>query len=132
MVEKKRSVGVTVLAIIYMLNMPITILITAIIFSFISKRLSFSVFPYIIKGIIEKGSMFMGVHIIGFIVGIIIGYNILKLRDWARKLVIFLSIIELVLSLFSFVTLSPTKIVPFFGLIYLCFFTRPKVKEQFK
>ena len=68
---------------------------------------------------------------------IFIGINILRLKAWARKTLVCFSLIGFIGGVVSIIFLAPlplgskTSLVIFDGL-YLYFFTRPKVKEQFR
>ena len=154
--EKKRSIGVTVfgiLCIIYTLlhfSMPLSLLKEAM--SFVMGKMSTSPFNMVVlvaMSIISWGEL------IGFFVG---GIGVLRLASWGRRLVIIAAIlgifawayagilggkytVENKTSLFPF-QLSDTlifisgfigtMICSIFNLLCIFFFTRPKVKEQFK
>ena len=71
------------------------------------------------------------------LIGIICGIGVLQLKEWARKLTICFASCGIIISLlaFKFTTSDPLAIyiysIILFGL-FIWFFTRSKIKEQFK
>lgn len=66
-----------------------------------------------------------------------VGLEILYLKSWARKAVLFLSTLGLVMGIFLIVSFARISLEwKIIGLLfsgsYLYYFTRPKIKEQFK
>jgi len=100
-------------------------------FSMLAQEFSIRIIKDIFSVYYTKGAFFVTSNIIGIIVSLAVGYNLLKLKEWARKAVIILSIIGIALGVFTFVTFCPTKFVPVLAPIIIYYFTRPKVKEQF-
>jgi len=135
--EKKRSKGVTVFGILLICS-PLIISLVAVIL-----LLTFTSIPlkFFLKATIK--TWMSNYSILIFLAKIFLGVGVLKLKEWARKLVIvfagvglfgllincyiksdiiFTDNLTLVIMLLSFIEVS----------LFLYFFTRPKVKEQFK
>lgn len=147
MEKKKRSVGVTIvgiIAIIYGINHCIFSLPLVPMFSSSIRQGHFYQFPLIVLYLMP-------------LIYIVVGINILRLKNWARILGIYAALLTIILSLWQsmgtaggflrfFVNLgkeSHSDIFPnselFFtsyftipALLFLLFLIRPKVKEQFK
>lgn len=122
--EKKRSVGVTVFG-------WGTILVA------ILRTLRGGVWWYNIQiGKIDS-SMYLGVILASLSAALYysVGWNILRLKPIGRKAIILLSGFTLIVGLTQFVRynfLINLLVMPIISSLYLYFFTRPKVKEQFK
>ena len=117
----KRSIGVTVLGFLFIIS-PIS-------------HFLISIFYY--HNTLQPLQYFF------ILFSIIIGINILLLKEWARKFVIIFAILLIFLSLTSFFIIPEVifknnfnLITNFWMLIYgsllLYFFTRLKIKEQFR
>ncbi len=126
--EKKRSVGVTVVGVLFII-FPVSNIFLAGILGYYYTPLQY---------------LFRGFFVL---YPVITGIGILLLKEWARKLAIIFAILTTILAIF--VCLAKSFINPeiFFKNVYdlianismiiigsllLYFFTRPKVKEQFK
>lgn len=126
--EKKRSKGITIFGWIYIL---------------------FSVcgLMTLIAGILEgQGILYIFAMLVEIILFLAIGIGLLKLKEWARKFVVYSNIIVILLfisrTIWLYVVspespLFPIGIMAIFTavpilLLIIYFFTRPKVREQFK
>jgi len=136
--EKKRSVGVTVFGIIM-----IIVGILGILSSLVGGSMICS-----IAGV-KPHAIFLGVGFLFTTIGIMYligGFGVLSLKPWARNLTLLLSsfnsilIILMLLGTVKVIVKDPIAIlycIPQILLLFLLigiiyFFTRPKVKEQFK
>jgi len=76
------------------------------------------------------------VHLAFATVATILGYFILKLKNWARVIAIMWTIITIFIGLLLIITEKINPIIPVTRtiphLIIMYYLTRPKVKEQFK
>jgi len=127
MMDKKRSVGVTIFGWLYIL-------------------LSICGFITLIAAILEwQGMLYIFAMLGQILLFLSMGIGLLKLREWARKLVVYLNIIVVLLFitrtlwLYVFTPESPLfpigiraifTIAPILLLI-IYFFTRPKIKALF-
>ena len=120
---KKRSIGVTVFACLFIIRAVIILLLLAVL-DMESKSVSFlqlSFLPVIILSI-----MF-----------ILVGKDLLRLKELSRKWAINLSIFAILMMVVSYIhskSINALEIIQLFILspLTIFFFTRPKVKEQFK
>ena len=127
--ENKRSLGVTLFGIYF---------IFSALFGFIGSYLTIKIYHWIAY-----------YNFIIFIVLLFLAINILQLKEWSRKGIIIYQIFTLLAGVFVIIPasselLSHTRmaksgpfnyqsvIVIVGTLIIIYFFTRPKVKEQFK
>jgi hypothetical protein len=129
--EKKRSVGVTVFGILFIVQ-SIIILILAVIEYLVTASYGATAFPV--------------ARLIYIILLLLVGLGLLGLKSWAEKLILFIIVPLFVIALpyFQFIKLKGLDtpkinlarfieaIRILYGMLLLYFFTRPKVKEQFK
>lgn len=140
---KKRSVGVTILGLLTMFNYVVNSLTKAVIIGVYRGSFSLSTFSYAFLGGLQKGLTWSTLVAIFFIFFFVLGYYILKLREWARRAIVILSLAEVLIGLGLFII--PSHVLPIYarqmltkfltivyGGIFLYFFTRPMVKEQFR
>lgn len=150
--NKKRSIGVTIFAWLYLSNVLICILV---ILTTRSRSLAWQEETQILL----PGGYYMLAQsqaIINSIVCLISGIGLLKLLKWARGFIVIVTIIHYFYGIALYFLYTRTYIIPAFakanrqmvfsgvitgivwilGLLWVVFvvyyFTRPKVKEQFK
>ena len=131
--EKKRSIGVTILAVL-LICYPIQImLMNVLIVLFSSHTFTFR------TGIAFIISLTMNHIKTGFVFDLgamIIGIGLMLLKEWSRKCIIVFSVLNIILPLLY----GASGTYPLWGyivgyglpILYVWFFTRPKVREQFK
>jgi hypothetical protein len=130
--EKKRSKGITILAVLMLLN-PLLIV------GYILNRK-----PSFFSN--EKAFLHVSLSVMMIIFSIVCGVGLLKLKEWARRFTIYFYILAFIRLAYNIFTLKPEKwsptsankggiillLIPLLWLIIIAFFlTRPKVKEQF-
>ncbi|MCK5708595.1 MAG: hypothetical protein KAI43_13185, partial [Candidatus Aureabacteria bacterium] len=87
--------------------------------------------------------LIMIISLIFVVGGVFAGVQILRLKEFARKLIIFLAILDIPLLIIGSLLYAEVKLFLWgdlfniilsclLDLIIICFFTRSKVKEQFK
>ena len=115
--EKKRSVGVTIFGWYFILVNLIALLIIRLL-----RPEDF------LNNLTERP-----IVIVRLIVYLIIGIGILKLKNWARIGTIVIGIFYIIAAPVAILTANIVGILFLLsGISMLYFFTRPKVKEQFK
>jgi len=154
---RKRSVGVTIIGMFIILAGALILFYSVFMYFIINIPsaprftlfLIFGLFTYLSK----EGYIFWAIlsNLVGMIYSLS-GINILRLKNWGRVLVIYCSTIVLAaLLIFTYFKILPFMDIPaarlvlvpnfilpvflpnvLFFLIFIYFFTRPKVKEQFK
>jgi len=128
---KKRSVGVTVFGILLILC-PLFYYLQGVII-FLIKSIPLTSLPsHIIRA--YRSNPFVPLLQLAFI---ICGIGVLQLKEWARNLIVSILAIGLLFSILFFVVLASSPLIKklsniIFDGLFLWFFTRPKVKEQFK
>ena len=125
-IKKERSLGVALLGTYLVLN-GLVVFIILIMSLFKPVR-----FAYLM---VEEGLLGIRTFIWG-IVSLVVGWNILKFREWARKTIVIASPIflcSLLLGIaFQKISLGPRVIDLTMLIALIYFFTRPLVKKQFK
>ena len=132
MMNKRRSIGITSVGIL-MLMYSLWFL-GGIIFDY-SEFLPESMLFFTPSDFMNSQGGWFLPPLIG-IIFFIFSIGILKLKDWARKFTVYFSALIFFLSsilLFSGGGIGMLVIIPFLpSVIFLIFFTRTKIKEQFK
>jgi hypothetical protein len=125
--EKKRSPGVTISGIVFII-WPIFYLVRIAMASLnLTNCLFFSFLPNISNPIFLLQKLLF----------ILCGIGILRLAKWGRILVLCISSFGIVVWVAAIIVKSPlslmNKLLHVIIYVFLCwFFTRPKIKEQFK
>jgi len=146
MMEKKRSIGVKVLGVGLLLWLIVNILVLGCLpFFALSENISFSSFLNNEKELFGNEFLFLlfpitiiyYINVLYNICVLIASIGILKFKGWGRKLLFTMITIEFLWICGDFILAGQTldiaviiEIIIMAGLLY--FFTRPKVKEQFK
>jgi hypothetical protein len=134
-IDKRRSLGTTLLG--FLLVYPP---IERLLLSFIVWKFSFPFKRFIYANIKIYYSDFLSIIIV--FLYIFLGIEILRLKNWARKCILWFSAIELFLTVGSLLHLLPSgsEPVPLWIVIwclvkpsfFIWFLTRHKIKEQFR
>jgi hypothetical protein len=144
-IGKKRSTGVTIFAWLHRIFGIIGLILIAITVRMLSSPHTLRVIRYRFEDRLYplsfKPWFFVLIAITGVlsVLSFIIGNGLLKLKKWARKWAIYLSVFGILYDLIYSVRcfsrgLRPTGWIGNFILAFIIigFFTHPKVKEQFK
>jgi len=144
-IEKKRSKGVTIFAWLHRIFGILGLILIAIavrmLFSFNTLRIIRYRFENRFYPLFFKPWFFVLIAITGAfcILSLMIGDGLLKLKGWARKWAIYLSVFGIFFNLIYSVRCFSRGLRPggwignfILAFIIIYFFTRPKVKEQFR
>ncbi|GEM_PF-6827480 len=131
---KERSLGITLFGILLVYS-PLQSLLLDLIIS----KFSFSSKEFFIHWQIHYSEAFPIALVLLFV---LLGMEILRLKEWAQKCVVWFSIIELFIAIgcLSHFLPSGNEQTPLWSVVwvlgkpslFIWFFTRPKVKKQFK
>lgn len=139
--DKKRSIGVTIFAIIGLIFSGILSFVTSLFYIYGSFKAINDSFVLVRFGAIT--SQILLISFIQFFVAIgliIASLNLFKLKEWSRKLFLCLNTVLFFLvsalnpriTKFTKDSIIELAISSIYYLVFIYFFTRPKVKEQFK
>lgn len=148
--EKKRSIGITIFAIVGFIFSGILSFVTSLIYIHGSLKVikqtmfpqtAFDYLTYSKHGVTIVGIFIVSIMMLVAGLGLMISsVYLFKLKDWSRKLFLYLNTILFFLSValnprlakLTRESLTELFISSIYYLVFIYFFTRPKVKEQFK
>lgn len=123
---KKKPIGVLIFGGFLILN-GLTPFVLSIALLF--KPIDFAA-VFVEKGILTGWSIIIGAGVIA------LGWNIIKLREWARRTIVIISWLSICAGILVFFAVRDERISSIFSvaifLLVARYFTHPKVKEQFK